>query len=489
MPKVPTKKSEAPKKAPIKKPMNETTISQERKSPSGRDIVYPQVKVTLRAGANPMNQEDAKKILGWTEVDKEPLFTDLNGKKIACSNNVGNRPFSRANADTVQQQVLRKRWKLNGETMILGESGLCLSVQHRLIGFILACQEWSLHPDKWPLWTTEPTMDCILVFGISEDDETVNTLDTGKTRSLTDVIYRSEYFKGMPSKDRKQVARLCDYAVRLLWHRTGAQDAFAPRRTHAESLDFINKHPRILECVKHIFEENGEGEDGNKIGKWLSPGCASAMLYLMGCAKSNSKDYYTADQRSESLLTWDFDTAADFWSLLAGGSKELNAVQVAIKKLLQEGAGSLNERLAIICKAWHSKLKHGTVRLNDLSLSYSTFEDVKTLIDAPTVGGIDRGDPGETDTEDDDEGVQERAALERKAKNDSTADHAMTNVVWVKEENNNHWHGELLKRYAGLRGEVCSIKVSPGFAGAGNQIEVPAAKVQATQPGLITQGE
>lgn len=485
MPNTPMK-STAPKKTVAKKPEIETTISQERKSPSGREIVYPQVKVTLRSGANPMTQSDAKKILGWTEVDKDVLFTDLNGKRIACSNNVGNRPFSRANADTVQQQVLRQRWKLNGETMIIGESGLCLSVQHRLIGLILACQEWSLRPDKWPLWTTEPTMDCILVFGISEDDATVNTLDTGKTRSLADVIYRSEYFKGMPSKDRKTVARMCDYAVRLLWHRTGAVDAFAPRRTHAESLDFINRHPKILECVKHIFEENGEGEDGNKIGKWLSPGYASAMLYLMGCCKSDDKAYYTSANRSESLLTWEFDKAADFWSLLAGNSKECSAIQVAIKKFLQDGAGSMDERLAVICKAWHSKLKHGMVRLNDLSLNYSTFEDKKTLTECPTVGGIDKADPGETDSDEDidDADIKERQELERRNK---APEKEMTNTVWVNEENGNHWHGELVKRYKGLRGDVCSIKVSPGFAGAGTQVEVPANKIQATQPGMIAE--
>lgn len=464
-------------KAVSKKPSS--TISQEKKlNHLGREIIYPKVSVTLRAGDKAMTMEDAKKILGWTEVEKDHLFTDLLGKKVACLNNQNNRPFSRANADTIQQQILRRRWKLNGESMIIGESGCCLSVQHRLIGLILAVQEWQLHPDKWPLWESEPTIDCILVMGISEDDETVNTLDTGKTRSLADAIYRSEYFKGMSSKDRKLAARMTDYAVRMLWYRTGASDAFAPRRTHAESLDFINRHSTLLACVKHILEEN----EDNKLGKWLSPGYAAAIMYLMAVCKSDPKTYYNSDQRSESLLTIDLDSAEDFWSTLAGDGTETKAIQTAINNLTKQGLGSLNERLAILCHAWESMLTHGAVRLKDLELKYEVSDDIKTLAEAPTIGGIDKGDPKEEIEPDANKGEINKRVEDIKKEKEPKKDTTNPSLVWCKGTDGKMFSGELLKKYKGIRGENCSIKVSQGFPGAGTQVEISAARVSFDAP-------
>jgi hypothetical protein len=237
----------------IKKTKVTKTVKAKAKTNVSRVALYETPYLELASGDKAITVEYAKKLLGWTvEDDKEKfnanyLLKDFSGKKVRCSNNVTNRPLYMAVVKVLIQEILRKRWRLNGESLIIGSTGLILNGQHTLIALILAGQQWEKDPEACDQWTTEPTIDKAIVFGIDESDMTVNTMDTCKPRSLADVIYRSEFFSGIKAGDRQACARIADYAVRILWHRTGAGlDAFAPRRTHAESLDFIARHPRLL---------------------------------------------------------------------------------------------------------------------------------------------------------------------------------------------------------------------------------------------------
>lgn len=273
-----------------------------------REIIYKDVTVSVCKGDDAVTVEQAKKLLGWeTESDKVKfgntfLLKDIEGNKVRCQNNSHNRRFSMTVARTLMAEILRGKWRFNGESMIIGRSGETISAQHRLIGLILAAQEWEKDKERWSFWTDEPTLESVIVFGIDEGDETVNTVDTGIPRSLSQVIERSEYFAGMKQKDRHRCAQMADYAIRLLWHRTGAgMDAFAPKRTHAESLDFLARHPRILECVKHVYEENGEE---GKIANYVSPGYAAGLMYLMGCCATDPQEYGATDTPVESMLDW-----------------------------------------------------------------------------------------------------------------------------------------------------------------------------------------
>src|SRR5262245_23709034 len=116
-----------------------------------RPILYPEVTVRMCLGENPLTVEQARQLLGWEEETAGVQFgprhlvevSRLVGRKIRCSNNINNRPIYKSDIESLQQEILRKRWRLNGETIIIGQSGLVLNGQHTLLGLILAEMEWA----------------------------------------------------------------------------------------------------------------------------------------------------------------------------------------------------------------------------------------------------------------------------------------------------------------------------------------------------------
>ena len=402
-----------------------------------RSVVYPEIKTRLAAGEDALTVEQAKELLGWTEDRdrareagcNEPLFTDLEGKKVYCLNNLTNRPFYSSNADTLKQEILNRRWRFNFEPMIIGTHGSILNGQHTLVALCLAEQERTSDKQKhhWEgSWDGPCTIEKLIGFGCPEDDSTVNTMDTGKPRTLTDVIYRSPYFAKLKSAYRIKCSRMASYAVRFLWSRTGASDAFHPRQTHAESLDFIDRHPTLLKCVKHIFSEDGDGN----ITAFFSPGYASALLYLMGCSATDGDVYRNMDSPKEGKKM-DFsrmDRAEEFWVLLASGHNDVLEVRYAFGALTNEkdgSGGSLQERIAILVKAWGCFVAKEPITAKTLVLRYITDEDgIKHLGESPILGGIDIGSTKEKDEDPEDqvdgpeteENVESPEAIEQEKK-------------------------------------------------------------------------
>lgn len=369
-----------------------------KKSEAGageREVQFDRRAVKMCEGDKALTAAQARKIMGWEEESDtvkfggDYLLKDDRGVKVRCHNNVSNRPLTRANYEALCQEILRKRWRFNGEPIIVGKSGLVLNGQHTMVALVLAGQRWADDRDKWSDWDREPTIDKLVVVGVDEDDAVVNTLDTAKPRSLTDVIYRSAHFAAMNPHQRKKAARVCDNAVRLLWHRTGAAlDAFAPRRTHSESLDFIARHPGILECVKHVMEEDG---DEGRVAKVVGPGYAAGLMYLMAASASDPKEYKSAQNPCEDSLDWEeFEKASTFWTLIAGDAPEFRLIRVTLAKM---GGGTNPERWGTLVKAWNAYAEDKKLSSKILELSYQDRDGVRVLDECPTVGGIDLGRP------------------------------------------------------------------------------------------------
>ncbi len=405
----------APKKAAAKK----TNPS------AGRPVLYPDVVSAVCRGESALTVQQAKDLIGWLEEADDQKFgpdfvvVDREGKKIRLLNNVANRPLYMSNVENLVQEHLMGRWRLNGEPLIIGKTGLTLNCQHRLVSLILAEQDrvgdnaahWKALGRKAPL-----TMECVVVYGVEEDDATVNTMDTCKPRSLADVFYRSPYFAKLKPSDRTKAARVLDSAVKLLWFRTGADaDAFAPRRTHAEALDFVGRHEKVLKCVAHVMEEDGEKRriSASEHG-CLSTGYAAAMMYLMACSASDEAEYRDKNGiASEKKLDFSrIDKAGEFWTLFAGQAPEFWPLRQALAGLhtaptgkeLDEGVvhtPSLDERIGVVAKAWNLFAAGEPLKVELLRLDYVKDEDqYLRLIENATVLGIDRGKP---DLEDEDE--------------------------------------------------------------------------------------
>jgi hypothetical protein len=379
-----------------KKKPKSTMAGRSKKKPEKREVHYPEPKTFMRDETNPITPGFAKELLGWEEEGEKKfkddfLLRDENGKKIRCHNNTTNRPLMPMVYKTLKQEILRQRWQLNGEPVIIGKTGLILDNQHTLIGLVLAQQEKDNYAEKWPDCPKKITMKKVIVSGISEEDEVVNTINTGKSRTLADVFYRGGYFCDLKAGDRNVMSRIAQYAVQLLWDRTGAkQDAFNLRRTHTESLDFVERHSRLLDCVKHVFEENISGglkESG------LSPGYLAGMLYLMASGNSDPKKYFGVNDPTEKSLIWDqWEKACDFVVLIAGNAVEVRPLRLAISRKKEEYGISLAESLGILCQGWNLYSQGKSITDKSVKLRYHVDEDeISHMLDNPTVGGIDLG--------------------------------------------------------------------------------------------------
>ena len=412
-----------------------------------REIVYPNIEVGIHIGDEAITLAKAKNLLGWVEENEKDQFKDdyllkVNKVKVRCTNNVTNRPFYAAQADTLKQEHLRRRWRFNGEPIIIGATGLILNGQHTLVSFVLAVDEWEQHPDRWPAWESAPVLEKLVVYGVAEDDETVNTMDTCKPRSLMDVIYRANYFKDLPSKAHRVASRMLQFAINQMWDRTGVHaNPHAARNTHSESIAFLEHHQKLLAAVKHVYEEDN---NENRIGKYLSAGYASAALYLMGCCKTEPKNYFLAQDQTldESTLDWTYwERACEFFVELAGGSKTVKAVHDAIQKLIESGAGSKDERWAIIAKAWEAYKDKKPITAKTVHLDFQMKDNIRQLAEMPLFGGIDVGaegvpfdDPSEEELEQRKEEVDVKRNGPKKEAKRAGDKWAKNDLGWVHNE-------------------------------------------------------
>lgn len=427
-----------------------------------RPVVYPEIESVIHhaTGDNPITSALAKQILGWQEEDEKTPFGNKHlgeisrvyGTKVRCNNNVTNRPIYIPVIETLKQEHLRGRWRFNGEPIIVGSTGMVLNGQHTLLSLILAVKEWEEHPDRWPHWETAPTMDKLIVYGVEESDEVVNTMDTCKPRTLADVIYRAHYFKDLPYKAQKAVARMTDHAIKKLWSRTGVHsNAYAVKRTHAESVAFLSKHPQLLKAVRHIYEE--DSQEG-KIAKYMSPGYAAATLFLMGCSNSVPEDYYTAEDPNETLLNWDnWDRACEFFVELAGGAAGMKPVREEIGKLLVSGSNQWIDRFAVFANAWHAYANRKPITAKLVALDFVIKDDERRLVEEPVLGGIDvgeeglhfvaDGDPSETEVAERAAKVQEKKSPKKKVARRAGATWAKGDKAWVHGGDDGAYFAEL----------------------------------------------
>lgn len=489
---------------PVKKSTN--------KKQSGRKVLYESCTTSVCEGKKAITVEQAKKLLGWQEEsdgislgdDYIPELLSLFGKKVRLTNNIRNRQIYTSSITMLAAVVLQGWWKLNGEPIIVGKTGILLNGQHSLIGLIYAAHLYAEEPDEYPKCSDEPTIDKTVVFGIDESDDVVNTMDTCKPRSLNDVLYRSEFFSDFSDKNRKTVARMLNFAIMLLWERTGAKrDAHSPVRSHAESLDFLERHPRLLKAVRHIFDQRGDEKTG--LAAYISLGYAAAMLYLMGCSKSVREKYLK--DRNEKHLDWEhWEAACEFWEEFVADSKDLSVVHDYFSELFSSGSVGKDERCAVFAKAW-IPFSSGN-EITDLTLDFEEDLDDngnllgRTLTECPSVGGIDIAtydDEGDEDdaTEITEEEVEkakkeireERLATEKKNKPSERslppAEHQKLpqgwkegDVVWVEEEDGGHWRGKVHI----IVGKIAEVRVAQGFAGAGTIQKVKASQLSKKQP-------
>lgn len=390
-----------------------------------RSVKYPTrtAEVRLVETGNPIDAALAKELLGWEELEDSAdnyLLIDENGKKVQCVNNAHNRPFNETWARTLAQDILNGHWRDNGEAIVIGKSGQVLSAQHRLVGLVLADQLW--RGKNAPHWksksSTPPVIESTLSLGVSEEPATIRTLDNVRPRTLSDVLYTEEdVFGKLSAAARKEAIRNLDYAIRFLWNRTGQSNpsygSFTSYRTHSESLEFLDRHPRVAKIVEHITGINEKPKMKDEDGKVVtgpapitqvagSAGVAAGIEYLAGCSASDEDQvaaYHQAEPPAEKrgkkdLLDWSLlEKALAFFEELP----QMEQIREVMIDLLPAMEGDLKVsqavKAAVLVKAWEHYKEDRPFTAEDITPE--TVVDGfgnRILAESPTLGGIDDGD-------------------------------------------------------------------------------------------------
>lgn len=384
---------------------------------TAKTVTGATVEAFMAVGDKAITTDMAQTLLGWEVEPADKKFADDNpaviqnvlGKGVRLTKNMKNRPIYNTVLKTLKQEILNRRWQFNAEPIIICDDDSVANGQHTLCALVLAEEErqFGEHKDHWnKLWGGKPvTIDKMIVYGVSHEDTVINTMDTCKPRTLADVIYRSDCFKEFQgANQRRRIAKAMDFAINMLWERTGAgKSNYGMRRTHAEAVDLMERHPRLARAVAHIFKEDGENK---AIGKFMGPGFASTMLYLMACGESDQAKYQAGDPPNEKLLTFDlWDKAVQFWMDLAGGAMNLAALRKCLGEVFDPaiGNGTKTEQKVLFAKAWNLYAADEEITAENLKLHYGTNKAgarVLAELPMPTFGNIDVGDTDEAEDPD-----------------------------------------------------------------------------------------
>lgn len=493
----------APAKKTVKKvPKPEPVVSSVVDHGAGREVVYDTLGSTVYAigGENgPLSEDDVKQLLGWQEEPEggewglEFDLKDMTGKKIRLNNNIANRPFRASLSLTWEGEFLHGSWQVNGEAILLGRTGLVLDGQHRLVAFVLACQEYAMRPQEWPNMVVAevmqpdktviktPVMETFVAFGISESSKVVDTINTGAPRTLADVIYRAfEHLFGeeLPKKDMVAIGKISEHAIRLLSHRTAAfKDAFSPTQPHSELIDFVYRHSRLLKCVRHVYES--EDKETKSISGIVPLSTAAALMFLMGSCESDGKRYNDIAQPNENMLKWGrYKDAQDFWAYIGDNNSRVFAIKQAISVASQDvDSVSKAERIGIVIKAWHffscDATRDTSMDADHLKLEYSGTGMDRRLVEFPQISPIDRV-PGKRIEPENEAPVEPESSATGLKIGDS---------VWIQEADiEASWQAQIVEVNSKGTKDKHKVKILKPFAGAGKEVYVFSQQIRLTKP-------
>lgn len=372
--------------------------------PLRRKIVYPNfgAEVRKRDGkGGALLISDAKALLGWEEEpEKEEWakgtyhFRDRNGVKVRLTRALTNRPFRASLAKRAMLEILRDKWEgLNGETIILDRLGFVQDGQHRLVGFVWAFQEIGSNFGTWSEYTwgeEHRDLEALIVTGVSEKAQVVDTINLGQKRSVFDVLYRRyEFGRSLSDGETKALHRILASALRLVWLRMGGKTVSdAPHFPPSEAVEFLEAHPRLTEACLTIQElDGGKGAEGRAIRDRVELGTAAGLLYLMGYIKTDPEG-----EANDSI----WPRAVTFWKKLASGAglekgQPILTVRELLPKFPASSGKDRDRKIGMLVKAFNAWIDKESLTVRECRVRETTHPDTgqKVLAETPRLGGFD----------------------------------------------------------------------------------------------------
>lgn len=176
--------------------------------------------------------------------------------------NTSNRRVSRNNYVRVKEAMERGEWELNGEAIKIARDGRILDGQHRL----MVCAELG------------KSFDTLIVYGLL--DETQDTMDTGKSRTIADVFT----LNGVPNAARMAaivaaIIRAENYGLKAgLYYTSGGYPV-----TAKQALARLESEPALHEL-------NGTAQKVRKLG--LGSALPATLYYHFSKLDTDDADYF-----------------------------------------------------------------------------------------------------------------------------------------------------------------------------------------------------
>ena len=312
-------------------------------------------------------------MLGYNPDDfTEETFKKSNVKTLILDapRNKVNRGFNLGDTKRWAIQMGKGNWVQNGQPFAYDTHGQIVTAQHRLAALLLLTQQWMrgklpVYLEKLAKARNAPTIPVSVIFGVSAKKHVADTADTGRSRTLADVLFRADLISGKGRTESEKVAlvRALAVAARLVWLRAGGKAVRnGPKFDQAEGLAFAqDKHPTLVKTLEYIqsLEENS----GGGISTFITIGVAAGLMYLM----STSTTVWESGE-----LSFDNDEKAEeFWALFvkpdghADGSP-IAALRDFYTRANKAGNRDRDETNNAAIKAWLAFLNHKKIKWTDL---------------------------------------------------------------------------------------------------------------------------
>lgn len=243
-------------------------------------------------------------------IKTDVITVTPNTARKLLEQNTGNRKVSQANLNKVKAAISRGDWALNGEAIKIAKTGRILDGQHRLH----ACIE------------LDTPIETLIVYGL--DDDTQDTMDTGKARTVADVLAISGYKNAVPlAAATIAIIRAEKWGIRA----AVAAGSSSYTITAKQALERLTEEPSLAELPTIVSPVK-------KIG---IPGKTAGLIYYI-CSGISQED------------------ADDFFSKLASGEgldrgNPILALRNQVINIKQETRGQVNQQIvaALMIKAWN----------------------------------------------------------------------------------------------------------------------------------------
>jgi len=246
---------------------------------------------------------------------------------LILSINTNNRIITKSEAKTLAEYMTNDQWMRAGQTLVISDKGVLLDGQHRLEAVVLSGL----------------TIEMIIVTGVKY--EAFKVIDTGRKRSVTDLISVMEPGLGKP--DLRIIYRVCRYII----HFTQSSLSFGGIVKTVKNLELGNfyqhmdTHEKIY--LESCIEQGRKFYDKSKHVDILDISSYSFLYYTLSNLNKDKADTFFASLSSGENISKDGDTVAIY--LLRDKLLEMATKQ---RKLPHAATW----RIAYTFKAWNNYL-------------------------------------------------------------------------------------------------------------------------------------